>query len=69
MADDDAGTIEGCTRWAVVNRTTGRPVWRGRWDTEDGAKQHLRRLQRSFNRAGYDEQSENLSVAQVADDG
>lgn len=49
--------------WAVVDAQTMEPLWPGRWVTEDGAKQMVRRMQRHLNREGYDPFSERLTTA------
>jgi len=49
--------------WGVADSLTGEPVWVGRWPTEDGAKQMLRRFQRDMNKHGYDPASTRLVTA------
>lgn len=49
--------------WGVADSLTGEPVWMGRWATEDGAKQHLRRIQRAMNKDGYSADSTRLTTA------
>lgn len=49
--------------WAVIDSETREPLWTGRWVTEDGAKQMVRRMQRHLNRNGYDPFSERLETA------